>query len=254
LERSKANVLINMIAALVLMVVAMFLWRASTRAQQAEAELARQRHLAALGELSAVLAHEIRNPLATVKGHAQLVAERVVDDDTANRWAQVMVSHVVRLERLVHQLLDFSRTAEIRRESVNPVTLVDEAGCELDRDRIDLDTSGAPQTWQLDPERMNQVLVNVMHNALLATPEPARVEVSVTVASSLLVITVRDRGEGIPEGEEQQIFEPFFTNRTRGTGLGLAVAKRIVELHGGSIEASNHPDGGAVFRIALPEA
>lgn len=253
IDRSRANVLINTLAAVMLMGVASILWRASARAQQAEADLSRQRHLAALGELSAVLAHEIRNPLATVKGHAQLIAERVASDDVSNRWAEVMVKHVVRLERLVHQLLDFSRTAEIQREEVNPATLVDEAGCELDRDRIDLDVEHAPKTWYLDATRMSQVLVNVMHNALQSTPEPEHVEVVVAWVAPRLVITVRDRGDGIPPGDELKIFEPFFTKRTRGTGLGLAVAKRIVELHGGSIEAENHPDGGAVFRIALPQ-
>ncbi len=253
IDRSRANVLLNVVAAVALMVVASVLWRASARAQQAEADLARQKHLAALGELSAVLAHEIRNPLATVKGHAQLIAERVAGDEVSNRWAGVMVKHVVRLERLVHQLLDFSRTAEIRRTAVNPATLVDEAGCELDRDRIDLDVEGAPETWELDAERMSQVLVNVMQNALQATPEPERVQVRVSLEASRLVITVRDRGDGIPAGEEQRIFEPFFTKRVRGTGLGLAVAKRLVELHGGRIDATNHPEGGAVFRIALPQ-
>jgi two-component system sensor histidine kinase HydH len=253
IDRSRANVLLNVVAAIALMVVASVLWRASARAQQAEADLARQRHLAALGELSAVLAHEIRNPLATVKGHAQLIAERVESDEVSNRWAEVMVKHVVRLERLVHQLLDFSRTAEIRRAAVNPATLVDEAGCELDRDRIDLDTERAPQTWQLDAERMSQVLVNVMQNALQSTPEPGHVQVVVDKEASQLVITIRDHGEGIPTGEEQRIFEPFFTKRVRGTGLGLAVAKRIVELHGGRVDAANHPEGGAVFRIAVPQ-
>lgn len=253
LERSERTVLLNVIAALVLMIVAVFLWRLYARTQEAEAVLARQKHLAVLGEMSAVLAHEIRNPLTTVKGHAQLIAERVRDDELQTRWATLMVDHVMRLERLVNQLLDFSRTREVLRTSVNPATLLDEAGCELDRDRIDLDVTRAPATWNLDPERMNQVFVNILQNALQASPKNERVDAVVTEDKGQLVVTIRDRGDGIPEDEAHRIFEPFHTKRMRGTGLGLTVAKRIVELHGGDIEASNHPEGGAVFRITLPK-
>jgi two-component system, NtrC family, sensor histidine kinase HydH len=253
IERSERTVLLNVIAAIVLMVVAVFLWRLYARAQEAESHLARQKHLAVLGEMSAVLAHEIRNPLTAVKGHAQLIAERVRDDELQNRWATLMVDHVMRLERLVNQLLDFSRTREVLRKPVCPATLLDEAGCELDRDRIDLDVTSAPATWDLDPERMNQVFVNVLQNALQASPKSQQVDAVVSEEKGQLVVIVRDRGDGIPPEEVHRIFEPFHTKRVRGTGLGLTVAKRIVELHGGDIEASNHPEGGAVFRITLPK-
>lgn len=252
-ERSERNLILNVVAAIVLMVVAVGLWRVHARAREAEEHLERQRHLAALGEMSAVLAHEIRNPLATVKGHAQLIAEKVRDDDVQGRWATMMIDHVLRLERLVNQLLDFSRTRVVRCEPVDPAVLLDEAGCELDRDRIDLDTSGAPDSFLLDPDRMNQVFVNVMQNALQASPAGEHIEVRAVGEGEALVVQVRDHGDGIPEDQLHRIFEPFHTKRIRGTGLGLTVAKRIVELHGGSISASNHPEGGAVFRIRVPK-
>jgi two-component system sensor histidine kinase HydH len=99
---------------------------------------------------------------------------------------------------------------------------------------------------------MEQVLINLLRNALQASPDGAEVDFTVAEERRALSFEVRDRGEGIVEAEAEQIFEPFQTNRVRGTGLGLAVAKRIVEGHGGRISASNHPDGGAVFRVLLP--
>ena len=252
-ERSERNLMLNVVAAIVLMVVAVGLWRVHARAREAEERVERQRHLAALGEMSAVLAHEIRNPLATVKGHAQLIAEKVGEDDVQSRWAKMMIEHVLRLERLVNQLLDFSRTREVDRKVVDPAILLDEAGCELDRDRIDLDTSDAPDTFSLDPDRMNQVFVNVMQNALQASPSAESIEVRAFSEQGALVVQIRDRGEGIAEDQLDRIFEPFHTKRIRGTGLGLTVAKRIVELHGGDIKALNDPTGGAVFRIRVPK-
>lgn len=253
MDRSERNVVLNMIAALILMAAATILWRLQARAQRFEADLAQQQHLAVLGEMSAVLAHEIRNPLATVKGHAQLIAERVGDDPVQSKWAKLMIEHVLRLERLTNQLLDFSRTREVSRRDISPAELLDEAGFELDRDRIRLDTTKAPATFSLDPDRMNQVFVNVMQNALQASPGGESIEVAVEERAGSLFVSIRDCGEGIPPGSERLIFEPFHTKRIRGTGLGLTVAKRIVELHGGRIEASNHPEGGAEFRITLPK-
>jgi signal transduction histidine kinase len=99
---------------------------------------------------------------------------------------------------------------------------------------------------------MHQVLTNMLDNALAVTSPPDRVEVTASFGDGSLVLTVRDRGPGIPATERQQIFEPFHTTKTRGTGLGLAVAKRIVEMHGGSVIVRDADGGGALFRISVP--
>ncbi len=100
---------------------------------------------------------------------------------------------------------------------------------------------------------MHEVIANLVRNALQASPPDVPVSVRVAVEAGALVYEVRDRGEGIPAGQEEAIFEPFQTTRVRGTGLGLAVARRVVELHGGVITAAQHPAGGAVFRVVLPK-
>ena len=114
---------------------------------------------------------------------------------------------------------------------------------------IQIDVAGAPDAWSLDANRMTQVLTNLLENAVQAG---APVRARVASEGGRLVFEVRDSGPGVPEDERERIFEPFYTKRVRGTGLGLAVAKRVVELHRGTISVANAPGGGAVFRVALP--
>jgi signal transduction histidine kinase len=117
-------------------------------------------------------------------------------------------------------------------------------------DRLRLTLPQAPIQLSVDPPRMRQVIENIARNAVQAGDGP--VEISLEAHEQGVVLTVRDHGAGIPPGQSERIFEPFVTARTRGTGLGLAITRRIVERHGGSVAASNHREGGAVFRVTLP--
>ena len=210
----------------------------------------RERQLAALGEMSAVLAHELKNPLASLKGNAQLVAE-AAEGTAEEARAQRVVSEAVRLEELTRDLLAFVRTGEIRRREVAPAELLRTAAEEVDAARIDVDAAAAPARWSLDEARLRQALVNLLRNAVDAAPDQ-RVAARVWSEAGALRVEVRDRGAGVEAGREEAIFEPFHTTKTHGTGLGLAVARRVVELHGGRIAARNHPSGGAVFELSIP--
>jgi len=209
------------------------------------------RRLAALGEMSAVIAHEIRNPLASLKGHAQLLTESL-DSDTRQAKAARVVSEAVRIQNLISDLLDFSRTGALDRRPVDPAEVLHAAVEEVDSERIAEDAEGAPPTWALDAPHMKQALSNVLRNAVQAAPAGTPVQASVFSADRCLVFEVRDHGPGIPVGEEERIFEPFRTGKTRGTGLGLALVRRIVSQHGGTVVARNDPRGGAVFRVSIP--
>lgn len=235
--------------ALLLAAGAMFRWL--KRREALEHQLARERHLATLGEMSAVLAHELRNPLASLKGHAQLLTEALPEGRSRTK-AERVVKEALRLEDLTSSLLAFVRTGTIHREQTDPVAIVRAAAEEVDPRRIELDTGSAPTTWSLDSARMQQVLSNLLRNAVQASPEGAQVFARISTEEKALLYEVRDVGTGIPAGQEAAIFEPFHTNRPLGNGLGLAVARRVVELHGGSIQASNHPQGGALFRVRIP--
>ncbi|HEU5061406.1 MAG TPA: HAMP domain-containing sensor histidine kinase, partial [Kofleriaceae bacterium] len=239
-----------------LLIVAVVLFRWIRHRERLERRLLEERRLASLGQMSAVLAHEIRNPLASLKGNAQMLARGLPEGDRGRARADRVVAEAVRLEALTTDLLEFARTGAIRQEQVAPAALLHDAASGLP---VDIDAASAPPVWSLDRERMRQVLVNLLENAAWAAGEAAtgerpadRVEARVALESGQLVYTVRDHGPGFPEQDLPRIFEPFFTGRTDGTGLGLAVARRIVELHGGTITARNHPAGGAEMRVALP--
>jgi two-component system, NtrC family, sensor histidine kinase HydH len=240
------------VAATILTLAALSFWRTSGQYEAARLHLEEQRRLTQLGEMSAVLAHEIRNPLASLKGNAQLLAERASPESREHARAERVVREATRLEALTSDLLEFARTGPIEMHAADPVAVLHTAVTDVDAEGFDVDASDAPDAWPMDVSRIRQALVNVLLNARQASPNGNRPHVRVAAEKGSLVFEVHDRGPGLPAGSETRIFDPFFTTRTNGTGLGLAVARRVAEMHGGRISARNHPDGGAIFRIALP--
>jgi two-component system sensor histidine kinase HydH len=245
---------LGVLAAVGLTAVALLFSRQLLRREAAERRLEEQRRLAVLGEMSSVIAHELRNPLASLKGHAQLLAERLPADSRERSKAERIVLEAERLETLSGDLLDFSRSGPIDRTDADPAALLRAAADAVDASRIVLSAEGAPRRFPLDAERVRQALTNLLQNAVQASPAGAPASASVAAEGDLLVYTVSDRGAGIPAADVERIFEPFYTTRPRGTGLGLAVAQRIVHMHGGTLTAANRPDGGASFRVAIPRA
>lgn len=239
-------------ATLALLIAAAIFWQLSLREEKAYATKERQRQLASLGEMAAVLAHELRNPLAALKGHAQLLVEQLPAGSRTHDKANRVVSEAERLEALSEDLLSFVRTTTIEPRDINPAELLSDCVATVDDPRIELAAAPAPARWHLDPERMRQVLCNLLRNALEASPSSGRVLVSVRGEGRELLFCVRDFGKGIRVADLERIFEPFYTTRAQGTGLGLPIARRLVALHGGSLTAENAPDGGAVFCIRLP--
>jgi two-component system sensor histidine kinase HydH len=229
-----------------LLVVAMWLVRAVLRREAVERELERDRRLSSLGEMSAVLAHEIRNPLASLKGNAQLLAESLRGDDRAAKATRV-VDEAQRLEQLTGDLLAYARGGGRERTPTDPTALLRACAAEVDPAiRVD---GEAPPSFAVDEPRMRQLLVNLLQNAVQAGPP---VEATVRGSARELIVEVRDHGPGVPAADRSRIFEPFHTGRTRGTGLGLAVVRRVVEEHAGTIAVEDAPGGGAVFRVTLP--
>lgn len=252
-DRAFRSLVLGLLGAGLLMAMALLFWRASLRREAEARIMEEQRRLSTLGELSAVLAHEIRNPLASLKGHAQLLAERTPAEAPERGKVDRIVKEVLRLEALTTDLLDFVRTGPLDLQPVKVEDLLRKVVGEAGGAVVEVDASGAPDSWTLDAPRIHQVLHNLLRNAIEASPEGAPIEIRAVREGSALVLLFRDRGEGVPEASLGRIFEPFFTTRARGTGLGLAVARRIVELHGGTLAARNHPEGGAELRVTLPE-
>ena len=251
-REARRGLAVGAAVAVVLLIIAIALIRFFLRQEALERKLASERRLASLGEMSAVLAHEIRNPIASLKGNAQLLVKMLPGEDKPRAKAERLVGEATRLERLTNDLLEFARTGAIERAPVDPAALLDEVAAAVPGE-IEVDRAGAPASWSLDAGRMRQVLANLLDNAVAAGGDRP-VTASVSESAGKLVYRIRDRGEGIPGGDLERVFEPFYTRKTQGTGLGLAVARRLVEGHGGSLEAQNHPDGGAVFVATIPKA
>ena len=142
------------------------------------------------------------------------------------------------------------RTGIIARAPIDPAALAREAAASVYPD-IAVDATGAPTRWPLDAARIREVLVNLFDNAVAAGPP---VRCTIARAGNRLVIEVTDRGPGVPVDDRARVFEAFVTGKTHGTGLGLAVVRRVVELHGGTIEIGDGPEGGARFRVEIPES
>lgn len=243
------------VAAALLLGVAIVLVRREARRNAEEREREKERRLASLGEMSAVLAHEIKNPLASLKGNAQLLSqmlEKALPEESAKprQKAARVVDEAVRLEQLTNDLLRFVRTGEIRREPVDPAALVREAATAVSPE-VTVDTSQAPRKWSLDAARIREVILNLVDNGVHAGPP---VHVWVRTVQKRLVIEVADRGPGVPAEVRDKIFEAFHTGKTQGTGLGLAIVRRVIDQHGGTIAVLDNPGGGALFRAEIPES
>ncbi len=245
---------IGALAAASLLAVAIVLVRREARRNADERVRERERRLAHLGEMSAVLAHEIKNPLASLKGNAQLLSQMIAkalpDGEKPRAKAERVVDEAVRLEQLTNDLLKFVRTGAIHREPVDPAALVREAAASVPGE-VSVETDQAPPRWSLDAGRVREVIVNLVDNAVAAG---APVVATVRTDGKVLVLEVADHGPGVPAEDREKIFEPFHTGKTHGTGLGLAVARRVVESHGGTLSVLSAPSGGALFRAEIPES
>ncbi len=252
-DSSSRSLMVGAGAAALLLLIAGSLMRWFVHQDKLRVQQENDRRLKSLGEMSAVLAHEIRNPLASLKGNAQIL-EKLIEkegapDGKSAGKARRVVGEASRLEALINDLLNFAKSGELRRESVDPGELLKSCAESVPGGSIEVDVSQAPDHWLLDAARMEQVLSNLLTNAVQVSDQ---VTASVAVEAKRLVYVVRDYGTGLNEADIDQLFEPFHTKKVNGTGLGLAVAKRLVELHDGTIEGRNADGGGAEFRIEIP--
>lgn len=236
-----------------LTLLAVFMFRRDEKRQQ---QMQRQEELARLGEMGAVMAHEIRNPLAGIKGFAQLI-EATDDLETARRHAGKVVSQSLRMETLVDDLLNYARNDIGERNPVNLVEIVQEC-VTLERS----EAAGNNIVFEVDlidqalvtgnADRLTQLLLNLMKNALQAMPEGGVLRISLQKKSKFIQLHVCDNGTGIPHEHLEDIFNPFWTSKTTGTGLGLALCKKIAEEHGGTIAVSSLIGTGTEFIVTLP--
>ncbi|HVT91480.1 MAG TPA: ATP-binding protein [Bryobacteraceae bacterium] len=227
--------------------------------QEAEAAVRRSERLAALGQLSAGLAHELRNPLGTIKASSEMLLKSVEKENAiAREMAGFISSEVDRSNSLVSRFLDFARPLEIRRELTDLTQVLDRSIEQIERRQPPFDVtiyknySPEIRPIPLDAELMERVFSNLLTNAAQASPPRSAITVKTRQIGDLVEIAVIDRGAGIDPANREAIFNPFFTTKRDGVGLGLAIVSKIVDGHGGSIDVESEPGNGSVFRVILP--
>jgi signal transduction histidine kinase len=207
---------------------------------------------AALGQLTAGLAHELRNPLASIKGSADLLARTSGERDIVSReLGEIISSEVDRTNLLVTRFLDFARPLEPRRELTDITEVIDRAAGRAGV-AITREYSQSVPRFPIDPALMEQVFINLLTNAAQASAAGAPVTVATRLAGSNVEVDVTDRGSGIAPDKIETIFNPFVTTKQDGVGLGLPIVAKIIDWHGGKMTVDSEPGKGSTFHICLP--
>ena len=238
----------------------MVLFKDLSEVKSLREEVARNQRLATVGRLAAGVAHEVRNPLSSIKGFATYFKERYRQVPEDQQIANIMIQEVDRLNRVVGQLLEFARPVDISKKSISLKTLIENSLKLIERQAqergvsIRTDLPPADETAMLDPDKINQVLLNLYLNAVESMEREGRLSVVLETdgEKNCIKIQVTDTGLGISEKDLAHIFDPYFTTKASGTGLGLAIAHNIIQGHNGEIRAESHLGGGSTFTILMP--
>jgi PAS domain S-box-containing protein len=227
-----------------------------TGRKDSEKRLREQAALARLGEMAAVVAHEVKNPIAGIRGALQVISSRMPPD---TRDRAVMGDIITRLDGLngvVQDLLVFARPRELRTEPVDLAALIGHTIDLIRRDpifaAIEVRIDGSTGLVQADPAQLQLVVQNVLMNAAQAMNGQGPVSITFSAADGRSQMSIADSGPGMPPEVLEHAFEPFFTTKSRGTGLGLPLARRIIEAHGGDIQIDTPPTGGTTVTLVLP--
>ena len=237
------------------------LHRESEQLLEIEAQLGASQKLSALGELSASLAHEIKNPLGSIRGTAEILLDEFPSGHPKREFAEILFKEVERLNRTVSEILSYSRGqvgavsdrgGEPLREVVERVARL--LAPHLRKKQVGLESSFCPEaaSFLVDGGKFSQVFLNIMLNAIDALAQGGQVQVTITAAPGEIRAAICDNGPGVPIARRAEIFKPFVSGKEHGTGLGLSISRRIVEGCGGRIELTDGEEGGACFAVILP--
>jgi signal transduction histidine kinase len=225
--------------------------------RETQEELIESTKMAAIGKLSAGVAHEINNPLVSMQGYAELI-EKESDDESLSDYAGKLLEQIRRCKKIVRDLLTYSQ--EERSDSFktfNPLDVIEDVTGTLKgrfshkNPTIDVNVPDRDLELEGDPDQVYQVFRNLLENALEAISENGAVEIDVSVQQESVTVQIRDDGPGIPESIRDKLFDPFVTGKEDGTGLGLSIVYNIIDAHGGGISVDNL-DSGTMFEVDLP--
>jgi two-component system sensor histidine kinase HydH len=238
-----------------------FIFRDLMEVRRLQQEVERTKRLASLGSLAAGVAHEIRNPLSSVKGFATYFREKLKDNPQDLDTANTMIQEVERLDRVIGQLLEFARPSALSIKPVNIGDLIQHSLKLIDGDARTRGIEVKPEVPSnlpdipIDADRMNQLLLNLYLNALQAMDEGGVLEVKASrdEVKKITTIIVSDTGPGIDPTDQERIFDPYFTTKPDGTGLGLAIVHKIIDAHGGTVKVRSPAGRGTIITLKVPD-
>jgi PAS domain S-box-containing protein len=229
-----------------------------TERKRSEAALRDQASLAQLGKLAAVVAHEVRNPLAAIRGALQVIAKRLDSTTQEHQVAHEIIARVDSLNEIVQDLLQFARPRQPVRSSVAVAPFLTNVTELLRQDAamagVSVHVDVNDMVVLIDADQVRQALLNLLINGAQAMHGEGQLTIRARRVGAECEIDVCDNGPGIPDDVREHLFEPFFTTKHRGTGLGLATARRIIDSHGGTLALISAPGGGTVARVTVPLA
>ncbi len=239
-------------------VVAVVLGMLRDRERLHQKRLRENERLTAMGQAMSALAHDMKTPLIAIAGLSRLVQKQVCEDGPSCERLKVIMKEAQRLDHMVNDILDFSRPLELHASNESIDELL--SNCvEITREvaqrkqvKLRVDSSLNSPFHFLDAARMKQAFINLLTNAIEASPEDETVTISSYQKGGELIVDVSDRGCGIPPDHREKVFSPFFTTKNGGTGLGLPITKKIVEAHDGRLEIIDDAEKGVTFRIMIP--
>jgi signal transduction histidine kinase len=224
-----------------------------------EDEIELSRRLAAIGRLTSGVAHEVKNPINAIVVHLEVMRQKLkeIDPDT-RRHIDVIGSEIQRLDRVVQTLVDFTRPVELRlvemdlRKLVDDVVMLAAPAAEQNQVHIERPAVQEPLPTRIDSDLVKQAVLNIVINGVQAMPEGGTLQLALRREGENALLTIRDQGQGIPQDIRDKVFNLYFTTKKGGSGIGLAMAYRVVQLHHGSLEFDSIAGEGTTFYLRFP--
>lgn len=259
-RQERLHLLSILVIVLILGLITFYFLILSRKKQDLEKALFEKEKLSVIGEMASVLAHEIRNPLGSIKGFTQYLKEQSAgskpqDKELTETYLGIIISESRRIERLTEDLLVYARQDDLMIEKFDLAGLINEVLSSLSVPESISIIREIPDriTISSDKNKLRQTLTNLIQNASDAIAETGEIGITAKDQGNSIMLTVSDNGTGVPDNEISKIFKPFFTTKTKGTGLGLAIVERYVKALGGEITVESASGKGSVFRIIIPD-
>lgn len=225
--------------------------------QKLQEELTRKDKLASIGQLAAGIAHEIRNPLSSIKGFARIFEENAQEGSEEKMLAKIMTQEILRVDKVISDLMDISKSNVLNIHTIKLEKVIKQAQdavlLKAKNNNVEIKQNIHIDTIDLDADRMIQIFHNIFLNAIEAMPNGGLLTITTEETDKDYYIKISDTGHGIAQDKLSQLFTPYFTTKAKGTGLGLVIVQKIIEAHKGKIQVESEPNKGTTFIITLPK-